>query len=60
MEGFYKKRGWDEEYISKRKMKVHWRKVRVQGDDGFSLANLQHFPLAWLVARQGENLFLLG
>lgn len=37
-------------------MKVHWRKEKVQGSDGFLLAKLQRFPLAGLVAGQGENL----
>ena len=37
-------------------MKIHWRKVRVQGDDSFSLAELPCFPLAGLVAGQEENL----
>lgn len=42
--------------ISKTKMKVHWKKVKVQDDDGFSLAGLKHFPLPGLVAGQEENL----
>lgn len=41
-------------------MNVHWRKIRAQGGDGFSLTELQEFPLAGLVARQGENLPFSG
>lgn len=37
-------------------MKVHWKKVKVQDDDGFSLAGLKHFPLPGLVAGQEKNL----
>lgn len=37
-------------------MKVHWRKVRVLGGDGFSLTEWRQFPLAELVAGQEENL----
>lgn len=37
-------------------MKIHWRKIRVQGDSSFSLAELRHFPLAGLVAGQEEKL----
>ena len=41
--------------ISRRKMKVQWRKVSVQSDHDL-LAELWHFPLAGLVAGQEENL----
>lgn len=37
-------------------MKVCGRKVRVQGDDGFSLAKLWQFLLDGLVSGQEENL----
>lgn len=41
-----------------KKMKVHWRKLIVQGDNNaFSMANLWCFPLAGLIAGQEENLF---
>lgn len=50
------KGGWDKGVISKRKMKVCGRKLRVQGDDGSSLAELWHFLLDGLVAGPEENL----
>lgn len=37
-------------------MKVYWRKVRVQGGEGFLLAELWCFSLAGLVSGQKENL----
>ena len=42
-------------------MRGHWMKVSVQSGNGSLLAELQHFPLAELVARQEEILpsFLL-
>lgn len=38
---------------SKREMKVHWRKVKSSGDDGFSLSALQHFN--WLGLLLGKR-----
>lgn len=38
----------------------HWRKVRVQGSYGFSLAECDVFLLAKLVAGRGEILPLVG
>ena len=35
---------------------IHWRKVAVQSDDNFSLAELFHFSLAGLLPGRERNL----
>lgn len=39
-------------------MKVHWRRIRVQGSDGFSLAECCSLSLAGLLLLGEEKIFL--
>lgn len=54
------KGGWDKGAISKRKMKVCGRKLRVQGGDGSSLAEPWHFLLEGLLLGKKKIVLLLG
>ena len=53
---FLQKGVWDKEVI-KRKLKIYWRKVRIQVINyGSSFADLQYFTLAELIAGHERNL----
>lgn len=45
--------------ISRRKVRAFWRKVRVQGDCDFSLAELWHFPLTGFIYRARRKIYFL-